>query len=81
MPFYVYLVECRDKSLYCGWTNDLKKRVEAHNKGAGAKYTKRRRPVRLVYSEEIESRSLAMKREHKIKQFTRAEKDRLVAGM
>jgi len=76
--FFVYLVECRDRSLYCGWTNDLEKRVEAHNQGKGAKYTKRRRPVRLVFSEECKSKSAAMKLENRIKSLTRREKEILV---
>ena len=50
---YTYIVQCRDGSLYTGWTNDLKKRIEAHNAGKGAKYTKSRRPVKLLYYEEF----------------------------
>jgi len=80
MAFYVYLIECRDGSLYCGWTVDLVKRVEAHNSGKGAKYTKKRRPIRLVYSEECESKSEAMKREYAIKQLSRKEKEVLAFG-
>ena len=53
---YTYLLECADHTLYCGWTNDLEKRVKAHNSGLGAKYTKPRRPVKLVYFEEFETK-------------------------
>lgn len=80
MPFYVYLAECRDGSLYCGWTVDLEKRIEAHNAGKGAKYTRRRRTVRLVYSEEYDSKSHAMKRENEIKSMPRKGK-LLLAGL
>ena len=72
--YFVYLLECRDKSIYCGYTNQLVKRVETHSKGQGAKYTQRRRPVKLVYFEEFESRSDAMRREHQIKGFSRGKK-------
>ena len=73
-----YLVLCRDNTLYCGWTNDLDKRVKAHNEGKGAKYTKSRRPVRLAYSEEYGTRKEAMKRECAIKRMTRQEKLELI---
>ena len=53
MPAYVYILRCRDESLYTGWTNDLEKRLEAHNSGKGAKYTRGRCPVTLVYSETL----------------------------
>lgn len=74
---YTYLVQCADGSLYCGWTNHLKERVEAHNAGQGAKYTKSRRPVRLVYYEEFPTKQEAMRREWAIKQLSRMEKLRL----
>ena len=78
--FFVYLLRCSDNSLYCGWTTDLEKRIEAHNSGRGAKYTKSRHPVELVYSEECESKSAAMKREWFIKhKMTREEKLKLTA--
>lgn len=77
---YTYLLECADKTLYCGWTNDLEKRVKAHNSGLGAKYTKPRRPVTLVYFEEFETKEEAMRREAAIKRLTRYEKLRLVDG-
>ncbi|MDD4250886.1 MAG: GIY-YIG nuclease family protein [Candidatus ainarchaeum sp.] len=78
MVFFVYLLECRDYTYYCGYTNDLEKRIITHNKGIGSKYTKRRRPVKLIYFEEYETRSLAMKREYAIKQFSRREKEELI---
>ena len=65
---YTYLLECSDGTLYCGWTNDLEKRVKAHNSGRGAKYTKSRRPVRLVWYETFETKEEAMSREVKVKQ-------------
>ena len=72
--FFVYLLRCSDGSLYCGWTTDLQKRLAAHNSGLGAKYTRARRPVELVYFEEHPDKRLAMKREYEIKHLTRAEK-------
>lgn len=71
---YVYILECKDGSLYTGWTNDLKKRVEDHNSGKGAKYTRGKRPVTLVYYEIFETKEEAMKREYAIKHMTRAKK-------
>ena len=59
---YTYLVRCADGSLYCGWTNHLEQRIQAHNEGRGAKYTKSRRPVSLVYYEEFATRREAMQR-------------------
>lgn len=76
---YTYLQECSDGTLYCGWTNDLEKRVKAHNSGRGAKYTKSRRPVRLVWYETFETKEEAMSREAKVKQLSRNQKDELVA--
>ena len=67
-----------DGSLYTGWTNDLERRLAAHNAGKGGKYTRARRPVTLVYSEEFETKEEAMSREAKIKQLTRAQKLRLI---
>ena len=77
---YTYLLECSDHSFYCGWTNDLDKRVMAHNSGNGAKYTKSRRPVALVYYETYETKEAAMKREAAIKRMSRREKERLIFG-
>jgi putative endonuclease len=80
MEWVAYLLECADGTLYAGATNDLEKRLKAHNEGkAGAKYTKARRPVRLRYSESAASRSEALKREHALKRLTRAQKLALLA--
>ncbi len=78
-PHYVYMLRCADNSLYTGWTNDLAKRLAAHNAGKGAKYTKSRMPVKLVYSEEHPDKSAALRREHALKQLTKAQKEALVA--
>ena len=75
---YTYILKCKDGSLYTGWTNDLEQRVAAHNTGKGAKYTKARRPVELVYFEEFETKEQAMKREYAIKQMARKDKLELV---
>ena len=75
---YVYIVECSDNTLYTGWTNDLENRIKAHNEGRGAKYTASRRPVRLVYSEEYETKNEAMSREAKIKKLSRKDKLTLI---
>lgn len=75
---YVYLLRCSDDSLYCGWTTDLEHRIEAHNNGSGAKYTRSRLPVKLVYYEEYEDRSQALRRESQIKKMNREEKLRLI---
>ncbi len=77
---YTYLVRCADGSLYCGWTNRLEERVRAHNEGKGAKYTKSRRPVELVYYETFATKEEAMRREAAIKQMTRKEKLALFSG-
>lgn len=69
-----YLLECSDGTLYCGITNDLGKRLVAHNTGEGAKYTRGRTPVRLVYCEDCADKSAALKREMQIKIMSRAEK-------
>ena len=68
---YTYIVECHDGSFYTGWTNNLDKRIKAHNDGKGAKYTKTRRPVILRYYETFETKEEAMCRESKIKKMTR----------
>ena len=75
---YTYMVRCRDDSLYTGWTNHLEKRVEDHNSGRGAKYTKSRLPVKLVYSETFATKEEAMSREYAIKHMTRRAKLGLV---
>ncbi|WP_097028101.1 GIY-YIG nuclease family protein [Clostridium peptidivorans] len=71
---YVYMLECSDKTLYTGWTNNLHKRIEAHSKGKGAKYTRCRLPVKLVYFEEHDDKVSAQKREYAIKQLSRIQK-------
>lgn len=75
---YTYIVKCKDGSLYTGWTNDLEKRISAHNEGKGAKYTKSRRPVTLVYYETFETKEEAMSREYHIKRMSRSEKEKLL---
>lgn len=75
---YVYIVRCSDQTLYTGWTNHLEKRIEAHNAGKGAKYTKARRPVELVYFETFEHKRDALKREYQIKQLKKSEKEKLI---
>lgn len=75
---YTYIVKCSDGTLYCGWTNDLEKRIAAHNAGTGAKYTKTRRPVELVYHETFETKEEAMSREWHLKQLTRQQKEELI---
>ena len=75
---YTYILRCADGTLYTGWTNDLEQRVAAHHTGKGAKYTKARRPVELVYFEEFETKEQAMKREYAIKQMARKDKLELV---
>ena len=72
--WFVYLLECSDTSLYCGITNDLEKRISAHNLGKGAKYTKTRLPVKLYWFEEVSDRSVASKREYQIKKLSREKK-------
>lgn len=75
---YVYMLRCRDGSLYTGWTNDLEKRLKAHNSGVASKYTRARLPAELVYFEEWESKEAAMSREWHIKRLTREEKLKLI---
>ncbi len=75
---YTYIVKCRDATLYTGWTTDLDRRVSAHNDGKGAKYTKTRRPVELVYFESFETKQGAMRREWEIKQLSRKDKLKLI---
>jgi putative endonuclease len=77
-PWLVYIVRCADGSLYTGITNDLAARLKKHNAGTGAKYTRARRPVRLVWSEKKSSEGAARRREAMIKRLTRLEKLRLV---
>lgn len=77
---YTYLLRCADGTLYCGWTNRLEDRVAAHNAGRGAKYTRGRRPVELIYYESYYTREEAMKREAAIKKLTRAQKQELLSA-
>lgn len=71
---YTYLLRCCDGSLYCGWTNDLQKRVDTHNAGKGGRYTRAHRPVELVYYECFQTQSEAMRREAEIKALPRERK-------
>lgn len=75
---YTYIVRCKDDTLYCGWTNDLERRMATHNAGKGAKYTRSRHPVELVYYETFETKEEAMRREYEIKQLTRKQKVELI---
>ena len=75
---YTDIVKCSDGTFYTGWTNDLTRRMEAHNQGRGAKYTKARRPVTLIYYETFETKEEAMKREYAIKRLSRKEKEELI---
>ena len=77
---YTYMVLCKDDTLYTGWTNDLQKRLVSHNAGTGAKYTKSRRPVTMVYAEEHAEKRDAMRREAQIKRLSRREKLALIAS-
>lgn len=72
---YTYILKCKDGTLYTGWTNDLDKRVKAHNEGRGAKYTRSRTPVELVYYETFETKEEAQRREYAIKKMTRRQKE------
>lgn len=79
MSYYVYIVECSDKTLYTGIATDISRRLDEHNNSEkGAKYTRNRRPVKLLYKEELEDRSSASKREHIIKKLTREKKLSLI---
>lgn len=75
---YTYILKCADNTLYTGYTVDPKRRLEEHNSGEGAKYTRCRLPVEMVYLEEFETRAEATKREAAIKKLTRNEKDKLI---
>ena len=75
---YTYIIECKDGKFYTGWTNCIEKRIQAHNQGIGAKFTKGRGPVALRYLEISETKSEAMKREAEIKKMTRKEKEQLI---
>lgn len=77
---YVYILECNDGTYYTGWTTCLERRLAVHNSGKGAKYTRSRGPVRLIYHEEFETKEEAMSREYAIKQLTRKQKEQLLTG-
>lgn len=74
----VYMLQCRDGSLYTGYTNNLRKRLEAHNAGRGAKYTKGRGPVQLVYLRRFTTKTEAMQEEYRLKKLPRSQKQRLI---
>lgn len=76
--YYVYIIECSDKTLYTGYTTDIDRRIQEHNKGIGAKYTRGRTPVRLVHLEEYKTKEEALKREFFIKSLTKKKKLRLI---
>lgn len=77
---YTYIVRCADNTLYTGWTNDIVKRLFAHNHGRGAKYTRTRTPVALVYLECFDDKKEAMRREYFLKQLTKAKKEALISS-
>lgn len=77
---YTYILRCSDNTLYTGWTTDIQRRLDAHNSGKGARYTRPRRPVSLVYYEVFQTREEAMKREWQIKHLTRQEKLKLISS-
>jgi putative endonuclease len=79
MSCFCYIVECADGTYYTGWAVDPEKRVIVHNTGRGARYTRTRRPVKLVYIEEMPDRKSAMKRERAIKKLPRAGKKKLIS--
>ena len=75
---YVYMIRCKDGSLYTGWTNNLEKRFKNHCEGKGAKYTRGRGPLELVYYEVFEDKREAMRREYEIKKLKKSEKEKLI---
>lgn len=77
---YTYILSCADGTLYTGWTNDLERRLAAHNAGKGSKYTRSRLPVTLIYCEEHATKEEAMSREYAIKRMTRAQKQKLICS-
>lgn len=80
MSYWIYILRCADDTLYTGVTNDVIRRVTVHNSGKGAKYTRSRIPVNVVYQEEYSDKSAALRREYQIKRITREEKLKLIAG-
>ena len=81
MKWFVYILECGDMTFYTGISNDLARRIEKHEHGLGAKYTKGRGPFKLVYSEECEDRASASRREREVKALSRLEKVALIKGL
>jgi len=77
MPYYVYILLCKDGSYYTGYAKDVKRRVEQHRKGQGAKYTRMHKPEKMAYIEKFESRGEAMKREREIKSLSHNKKQQL----
>lgn len=75
---YVYILECSDHTFYTGWTTNLENRIHTHNQGMGAKYTRGRLPVKLVYYETFDDKSSALKKEYEIKHLTRKDKEKLI---
>lgn len=75
---YTYILRCNDGTYYTGWTVDLEKRIETHNTGKGAKYTRNKLPVELMYYETFDTKQEAMSREYQIKKLTRAKKQELI---
>ena len=78
--YYLYLARCKDKTIYTGYTTDIKNREAKHNSGQGAKYTKYRRPVKIVYFEEFTSLRKALQREAKVKSLSKVAKENLIRG-
>ena len=78
--YYVYIIRCADGTLYTGSTDDVQRRLEGHRSGKGAKYTRGRGPLELVYSEQVESWSQALRRESEIKKMTRLQKEEMIKG-
>ena len=76
--YFTYILECADGTYYTGFTTDIKKREAVHNSGKGAKYTRNRRPVKVIYFEEYDTKEEAMKREYRIKTYSRKQKEILV---
>ena len=80
IPWYVYILRCGDGTLYTGITDDIPRRLAAHRAGKGAKYTRGRGPLELVYTEQVPDKSAALRREYQIKRLTRQEKEKLIRG-
>lgn len=81
MPWYVYILRCGDGTLYTGVTDDVPRRLAVHRAGKGAKYTRGRGPLELVYQEQVPDKSAALRREYQIKRMRRAEKEKLIQGV